>query len=198
MGMAFDAGRAQDDDALIARFAAGDQSAARTLTARHAPRVLALARRMLRDEAEAEDVAQEAMLRLWRTAPDWRPGEAKASTWLHRVAANLCIDRLRRRRRLTDAEAPEVEDETPSALAQMAQVERGAALRAALDDLPDRQRQAVLLRHFAEMSNPEIAARLDVSVEAVESLIARGRRGLAKALAPQRAGLGLEGGGLER
>ena len=196
--MPFDAGSDAPDDVLIARFAAGDRVAARVLTARHAPRVLALARRMLRDEAEAEDVAQEAMLRLWRIAPDWRPGEAKVSTWLHRVVANLCIDRLRKRKRLTDAAPPEVEDETPSALARMAQAERGEALRAALDGLPDRQRQAVLMRHFAEMSNPEIAARLDLSVEAVESLIARGRRGLAKALKPQRAGLGLEGGGLER
>ena len=192
--MPFDAGSDAPDDVLIARFAAGDRVAARVLTARHAPRVLALARRMLRDEAEAEDVAQEAMLRLWRGAEAWRPGEAKLSTWLHRVAANLCIDRIRKRGRLSEAEAPETEDESPSALARMAEAERGAALRAALDDLPDRQRQAVLLRHFAELSNPEIAARMDLSVEAVESLVARGRRGLAKALKPRRAGLGLEDG----
>ena len=87
-----------DEDALMLRFAQGDQSAARDLAARRLPAVFALARRMLRDDAEAEDVAQEAMLRLWKIAPDWRPGEARVGTWLHRVALNLCYDRLRRDR----------------------------------------------------------------------------------------------------
>lgn len=197
MGMPFDAGSGTDDDALVARFAAGDGAAARVLAARHAPRLMALARRMLRDEAEAEDVVQEALLRLWRSADGWRPGEAKLSTWLYRVAANLCIDRLRRRKRLSDAAPPEQEDESPSALSGLAADERGAALREALEALPDRQRQAITLRHMAEMSNPEIAARMELSVEAVESLLARGRRSLARSLAPRREALGLDGSGLD-
>lgn len=192
MVMPLDDGAAADDDTLVARFAQGDGAAARALTDRHAPRVLALARRMLRDEAEAEDVAQEAMLRLWRGAADWRPGEAKLSTWLHRVAANLCIDRIRRRRRLSPEEPPDMADETPSALARMATADRSSALRAALDDLPDRQRQALTLRHFADLSNPEIAEKMELSVEAVESLTARARRGLSRAMAPLRDALGLQ------
>lgn len=189
--MAFDAASDADDDDLMARYASGDQSAARVLAFRHTPRVLAVSRRMLADAAEAEDVAQEAMLRLWKTAPDWRPGEAKVSTWLYRVAANLCVDILRKRRRLSADEAPETADDAPSALTRMEEADRAAALRDAMDALPDRQRAAVTMRHFADLSNPEIGEKLGVSVEAVESLLARGRRALARRLGPQRQKLGL-------
>src|SRR5918997_4063532 len=95
MGTDPDADAATTDAELLARYAGGDQSAARELTSRHAPRIFALARRMLADAAEAEDVTQETMLRLWRIAPDWQD-RAAVGTWLYRVASNLCIDRLRR------------------------------------------------------------------------------------------------------
>lgn len=190
--MALDATGEEGDDALMALFAAGDQSAARALTLRHAPRALALARRMLRDEAEAEDVTQEAMLRVWRLAPDWRPGEAKLSTWIHRVTFNLSTDRLRRRRSASLETAPEPVDDAPSALSGLEAADRATALRLAVNALPERQKRAVEMRHFDELSNPEIAEALEVSVEAVESLLARGRRALARSLTPQRRGLGLE------
>lgn len=190
--MALDAAGEEHDDALMARFAAGDQSAARVLTMRHAPRALALSRRMLRDEAEAEDATQEAMLRVWKMAPDWRPGEAKLSTWIHRVTFNLCADRLRRRRSVPLEAAPEPVDDAPGALAGMEAEDRAAALRQAVEALPERQKQAIEMRHFDELSNPEIAEALEVSVEAVESLLARGRRALARSLTPQRRRLGLE------
>lgn len=181
----------EDDDALMARAATGDAGAADVLIARHGPRALALARAMLRDAAEAEDVAQEAMLRLWKQAPRWRAGEARVGTWLHRVVSNLAIDRMRRRRRLSGEEPPEREDESPGALERLGEAQRRAALLEAMDSLPDRQRAALALRHFAEMSNPQIAERLGLSIEAVESLLARGRRGLARRLAPRREALGL-------
>lgn len=189
--MSFDAAYEETDEALIERFAAGDQSAARALTARLTPRVLGLATRMLQDAAEAEDVAQEAMMRLWKTAPDWRVGEAKVSTWLHRVAANLCIDRLRKRSRggppLEDVAEPQ--DPTPSADTRLIAADRAASVTAAIADLPDRQRRAIELRHFEDLSNPDIGAALGVSVEAVESLLARARRTLAARLAaPERSG----------
>ena len=85
------------DDSLLALYADGDRQASRVLTARLAPRILGYAQRLLSDRAEAEDVTQETMLRLWRMAPDWRPGEAKVSTWAYRVVTNLCTD-LRRAR----------------------------------------------------------------------------------------------------
>lgn len=177
------------DAELVARYAAGDQSAARALTERHAPRVFALARRMLGEAAEAEDVAQETMLRLWRIAPDWED-RAAVGTWLYRVASNLCIDRLRKRRPLSPGPVPEVEDEAPGALRGLEARDRAAALEAALGALPERQRLAIVLRHFEDRSNPEIAAVLELSVEAVESLLARGRRALAAALSGRRAELG--------
>jgi RNA polymerase sigma-70 factor (ECF subfamily) len=181
------------DAELVARYAAGDQQAARRLTLRHAPRVHALARRMLGDGSEAEDVTQETMLRLWRTAPDW-DDRAALGTWLYRVASNLCIDRLRRRRELASAALPEPVDEAPGALGRLETRDRAAALQAALAALPERQRLAVVLRHLEDRPNPEIAAILDTSVEAVESLLARARRALAAELAPRRAELGFTDG----
>lgn len=182
------------DAALLARYAGGDPVAARLLTARHAPRVFAVARRMLGERTEAEDVTQEAMLRLWRIAPDWEAGQASLGTWLYRVAANLCIDRLRRRREVASDRLPERADEAPGALSRMEADDRATALHAALETLPDRQRLAVILRHFEERSNPEIAQILDTSVEAVESLLGRARRELAARLAPRREELGFSDG----
>jgi RNA polymerase sigma-70 factor (ECF subfamily) len=181
------------DAALLARYGAGDDTAARLLSTRLLPRIYAHAFRVLGDGAEAEDVAQEAMMRLWRIAPEWRAGEAKVTTWLYRVTANLCTDRLRARRTTSLEEAAEPADPSPSAAAQMQTAARADALQAALQALPDRQRQAVVLRHIEGLGNPEIAAILEVGVEAVESLTARGKRALGAALMDQRAALGFEG-----
>ena len=192
--MPLDSGLADaPDEALLRLYANGDGQAARELARRFLPRMLAYGRRMLHDAAEAEDVAQEAMVRLWRIAPDWRSGEAQVSTWLWRVVANLCTDRLRRRRPGPPLdEAPEPADPAPSALAAMVAHDRAAALEAALAALPDRQRQAVVLRHLEGLSNPEIAQIMDIGVEAVESLTARGKRALAARLSGQREALGYD------
>ncbi|MFQ8433512.1 RNA polymerase sigma factor [Amaricoccus sp. W119] len=187
--MPLDGETGTSDAELLARYAAGEQSAARALTFRHAPRVLALARRMLGDAAEAEDVAQETLLRMWKVAPDWRE-EARLSTWLYRVASNLCVDRLRRRREHGLDGVPEVADGAASAQDGLEARDRAGALRAALGRLPDRQRLAIVLRHMEERSNIEIAEILGLSVDAVESLLARGRRALAERLMPRRAELG--------
>lgn len=180
-----------DDAALLARYGRGDALAARELTARLLPRVLAFASRMLGgDRAEAEDVAQEAMLRLWRVARDWRQGEAKVSTWLYRVTANLATDRLRRRRGVALDEVAEPEDGRPAAIEAMIETDRAAALQGALASLPGRQRQAVVLRHLEGLSNPQIAEIMEIGVEAVESLTARGKKALAALLAARREELG--------
>lgn len=190
MDMALDARPDLPDEDLLARFARGDAAAARALTLRLTPVALRVAQRMLGDRAEAEDVAQEAMLRLWRMAPDWRPGVAQVSTWLYRVTVNLCTDRLRRRRTVDLDAAGEVADARPAAVQEMIAADRVAALEAALMALPERQRQAVVLRHLEGLSNPEIADILGIGVEAVESLTARGKRMLAAALAGRREELG--------
>ncbi|MES2724277.1 MAG: sigma-70 family RNA polymerase sigma factor, partial [Pseudomonadota bacterium] len=96
------------------RVAQGDPAAVRALAARKLPRMLALAGRMLGDTSEAEDVAQEAMIRAWRQAPTWTPGAARFDTWLHRVTLNLCYDRLRRRREIPTERPPEQSDEGPA------------------------------------------------------------------------------------
>lgn len=181
------------DEALLARYAAGDPAAARVLTLRLVPRAMGYAARMLGDGAEAEDVVQEAMLRLWRAAPGWRAGEAQVSTWLYRVVTNLCTDRLRQRKRRPAAaldEAPEVPDGAQGAEAGLIEADRMAALQAALDALPDRQRQAVILRHIEGFTNPEIAEVMDIGIEAVESLTARAKRALTAILAGRREELG--------
>jgi RNA polymerase sigma-70 factor (ECF subfamily) len=192
MDMPFDARSDTSDDALLIAFGNGDRLAARMLTDRLAPRVIGYAARLLKDRAEAEDVAQDAMMRLWKIAPEWRTGEAKVTTWLYRVVTNLCTDRLRKKRGTGLDEIAEPEDGKPSQDAVLMQKQRVAALDAALDTLPDRQREAVVLRHIEGLSNPEIAQVLEIGVEAVESLTARGKRALAKALADQRETLGFE------
>ena len=189
----YDHSAARDADAaLLARYAAGDAAAARLLAARLSPRAYAHAYLVLGDGAEAEDVTQEALLRLWKQAANWDEGRAQASTWLYRVVANLCTDKLRQRRTepLDDIDAPA--DPAPSAEARLQDGARHDALQAALLRLPERQRQAVILRHIEGLANGEIAEILDVGVEAVESLTARGKKALTADLAAQRDALGYD------
>ncbi len=185
------------DAALLVAYANGDPAAARDLSARLLPRVMGQAIRMLHDRGEAEDVAQEAMLRLWKVAPDWRQGEGQVSTWLYSVVANLCTDRLRRRKRngVGLDQIAEPADPAPGAAATIQTNTRLSALSNALAELPDRQAQAVALRHLEGLSNPEIAAIMDISPRAVESLTARGKRALAALLAGQRDALGYDDDG---
>lgn len=180
------------DDAVLLAYANGDEEAARVLSLRLVPRVLAQATRMLADQAEAEDVAQEAMMKLWEIAADWRQGEAQVSTWLYRVVANLCTDRLRKRRGVSLDQIAEPTDPQMSATAQMQETSRLTALANALAQLPDRQAQAVSLRHLEGLTNPEIAQIMDISVRSVESLTARGKKALADILAGRKAELGYE------
>lgn len=182
------------DEALLALFAQGDARSARLLTGRLGPRCYSVALRVLGNAAEAEEVAQEAMVRLWRIAPDWRSGGAKVSTWLYRVVVNLCIDRQRRNRSVALDAAGEPEDESPGAVERLQQTARMDALQGALMQLPERQRQAIVLRHIEELANPEIAEIMGVGVEAVESLTARGKRALTGLLMGRRMELGYEDG----
>jgi RNA polymerase sigma-70 factor (ECF subfamily) len=178
------AGPVEDPDLdLVRRVGAGDGPACAALVDRHLARILGLAGRMLGSRADAEEVAQEVFLRVWQQAGRWRAGEARFSTWLHRVAVNLCQDRLRRRREtsLEAAGDPPSADPPPEAALQRDAV--AARVGEALRQLPERQRTAILLSHYQELGNVEAAAILGISVEALESLLARGRRRLKELLA---------------
>ena len=179
------------DAALLVAVGNGDASAAKLLIQRLAPRLLAHATRVLGDRAEAEDAVQETMVRLWKMAPDWEQGQAKVSTWCFRVLVNLCTDRIRARREIVDLDTiAEPEADIATVVENMTDAARVSALNTALATLPERQRQAVSLRHIEELSNPEIAEIMDISVEAVESLISRGKRGLVAALQDRKVELG--------
>jgi RNA polymerase sigma factor (sigma-70 family) len=171
------------DEDLVVRVGRGDQAAVQALVARKLPRMLALARRMLGEAAEAEDVAQEVFLRVWRQAPTWKPGAARFDTWMHRVALNLCYDKLRKRREDVVAEPPERPDPNAQPDRGLHAAEVGARVTAAMDKLPQRQKEAIVLCHYQELSNIEAARLMGVSVEALESLLSRGRRSLRAALA---------------
>ncbi len=171
------------DEELVSRVGQGDPAAIQAMVARKLPRMLALAQRMLNDPAEAEDVAQEAMLKAWRQAPRWKPGKARFDTWLHRVALNLCYDRLRRRREVPTDVVPDRPDPGPLPDQGLHAAALGARVNVALAQLPQRQREAIVLCHYQELGNIEAAALLEISVEALESLLSRGRRALRASLA---------------
>jgi RNA polymerase sigma-70 factor (ECF subfamily) len=177
------AAAADPDEDLVRRVGQGDPAAIQALVARKLPRMLALACRMLGDAVEAEDVAQEAMLRVWKQAPRWRPGQARFDTWLHRVGLNLCYDRLRRRREIPTEVLPDRPDPGPAPDRGLLAAELGARVDRALQALPQRQREAIVLCHYQELTNIEAAGLMEVSIEALESLLSRGRRTLRLSLA---------------
>ena len=177
-------GRIDADRELAQAVQRGDRRAIAALTARCLPLVAGLAARTLGDRTEAEDVAQETFVKVWRNIERYEPERARLETWAARIGLNLCYDRLRRRgESQIDAEAPERADPAPLAEAVLAASGAAERVRAAIAALPARQRAALELCHFQERGQVEAAAILEVSVEALESLLARGRRALKAALA---------------
>lgn len=173
------------DDELMVRIASGDAAACQHVVERHLARILGLASRALGDRTEAEDVAQETFLRLWSHADRWRPGTARLSTWLHRVAVNLCLDRRARPR---DAQ---IDDALPDPPDPQSDLTRGLEdkdlaehVQVEIMRLSDAQRMAITLCHYQGLRNTEAADMMRISVEALESLLARARRILRQRLQP--------------
>jgi len=183
----------------MALTAAGEERAFAKLIARHGDRIARLARRMLGPAGDVDDVVQESFLRLWSQAPSWRPGGARLSTWLYRVASNLCIDRLRRPRQAPLSQI--VEPPSPAPRPDQDHAARRAArqVERALQGLAPRQRMAIVLCHFEELTNIEASEVMGLSVDALESLLARGRRALRQELAEESAWLiaALRDGGMD-
>ena len=171
-----------DDQALLARLAAGDAAVFSRLVERHLPRLLGIARRMLRDDAEAEDVSQEALVRLWRNAEKLELGPGGLTPWLRRVVSNLCIDRVRAGRHLAVVEEVPEQPEAASQVRTLGERELATRMNEALQKLPDRQRLALTLFHYEGLSQVEVGEILGASDEAVESLQGRARRTLKTVL----------------
>ena len=178
----------------MAAFADGDRRAAQQLTERLMPKIYAHAYYRLGNTSDAEDVTQEAFLKLWKVAPSWKQDKAQVSTWLYRVVSNLCKDRYRRAtlEGLISVQAPSNESQSPTY--KIEEGIRQKALYTAMSALPEGQRLAVQLRHIDELTNPQIAEIMGVSVEAIESLIARGKRKLTKILQSHKSELGYSHG----
>jgi RNA polymerase sigma-70 factor (ECF subfamily) len=168
----------ETDEDLLARIGRKDTEAVRAMVVRKLPCLLGLASRMLGDRTEAEDVAQETFLRVWREAAHWQSGVAPFDAWLYRVALNLCYDRLRRRRETAMAEPPERVDPGPGPDHGLLRDAEQRRIMAALASLTARQREAIVLQYYQELSNIEAAEIMGVSIEALESLLARARRAL--------------------
>jgi RNA polymerase sigma-70 factor (ECF subfamily) len=168
----------ETDEDLLARVARNDGAAVREIVGRKLPRIVALAVRVLGDRMEAEDIAQETFVRLWRQASRWETGRARFDTWLYGVALNLCRDRLRRRREIYAAEPPDMVDPAPLPDHALDDRDKARTIESALAMLPERQREAIVLQYYEELSNIDAAAIMGISVEALESLLARGRRNL--------------------
>lgn len=173
-----------DDGRLMALVASGDADAFRQIVARHLPKVVAVARRMLGSAADADDVAQEALLRLWRHAERVEVGPNGLGAWLYRVTTNLALDRIRGRRQ-EDPDALETMSVAGDQERSLEQADLARRVEQELQALPERQRAALVLCHYEGLSMTAAGGILGVSEEAIESLLARGRRALRAALADE-------------
>lgn len=170
------------DEALLLAIASGDSRAFEVFLPRYLDRIHGYLLRLTGVAADAEDLAQETFLRVWRKAGSFEPGRVKVSTWLHTIAHNLAIDSFRKRRETLLEQLPEAADELADPARQFASRETSALLEAALAALPENQRAAVLLCQLQGFSNAEAAEVLGVGLRALESLLARARRSLKGAL----------------
>ncbi|MBF0158042.1 MAG: sigma-70 family RNA polymerase sigma factor [Magnetococcales bacterium] len=168
----------------MARAALHEETACRLLVNRYLKPLLNLAARLLQNRADAEDMVQEAFIRLWREAPHWR-GQAKVGTWLHQIVYHACIDRLRQRTvlPLEELEEPLYSEPETDPLATLQLQEAAQLVEQAMAALPPRQRAAILMVHYQEFHQVDAAQVLGIGVEALESLLARGRRKLRQLLA---------------
>ncbi|NWG23500.1 MAG: RNA polymerase sigma factor [Pseudorhodoplanes sp.] len=172
-----------EDDDLVALVADGDHAAFRVLMARHMNRAIRVAQGVLGVPAEADDVAQEAFLRVWRHAGSFDPRRARFTTWLHRIVVNLAIDRRRLPRSESLELAENLADGAQDALAGLIDDDERRAVARALAQMPERFRAAITLFHFEGLSGRDCARALDIGESAFESLLTRARAALRRSIA---------------
>lgn len=165
------------DETLVAALARRDQRALAQLVQRHGGWAARFAERLTGNAQTAEDVVQNAFLRLWNSPERWE-GRSRFTTWFYRVLHNLAVDELRRRRSGHEELHEALEDPAPAPPQVLERDRRDARVRAALDRLPERQRAALVLRHYEDCSQGEAAEILGISEGALESLLSRGRAAL--------------------
>lgn len=169
----------EPDEALMAQIRSGSQAAYRRLVHRHLKRTYALARRLTGNEAEAEDVVQDAFLQVWQRRAQWSDdGGARFTTWLYRVVLNRCIDHKRRPVGQDLDTVAEPSDGAPDAVSTIHRRQVAARLADAQNRLTPQQRAAVTLFYYENLSNADIAAVMQISIGAVESLLKRARQQL--------------------
>ena len=167
----------ESDEALMLKIARGDERAFRLLAPRYATRAIGLARRIAGNVDDAEEIVQEAFLRVWIHAPRWRP-TATFRTWFYRIVFNLALNKKRRAPFAPLAAAGDPPDPSPGAGERMERTESNRMVGAAIATLPERQRAAIMLTYDSELSNAEAAAVLGTSVSAFETLLVRAKRSL--------------------
>jgi len=179
----------ESDEMLMQLIGCGDAGAFRLLVERHQQLVIGTVARMI-GMADAEDVAQQVFLNVWKSAPRWRP-EAKFTTWLLTITKRLVFNESRRRGRARlipqvqeEEGTTDYPDHSPSPDEQLLAQELHRAIEAAMEALPERERLALVLRRYQEMPYEEIAVVLGVSLPAVKSLLFRARNTLKEKLAP--------------
>ncbi|WP_246338127.1 sigma-70 family RNA polymerase sigma factor [Azospirillum oleiclasticum] len=175
-----DAAAPDSDEALMARVADGDAAAFDRLAARHMRRAVALAQRVTGNPSDADEVVQEAFLRVWQHAGRWEPGRASFTAWLQRIVVNLAIDRRRRPGWQPIDEA--LPDEAPDATVLIGEREDAARVTRELGRLNERQRLAVVLFYQEGLSLRAAAEALGIGPTAFGSLLARARQALRAAL----------------
>jgi RNA polymerase sigma-70 factor (ECF subfamily) len=173
-----------DDEALMAEVAAGNRAAFDVLTRRHLRKSLSLACRIVHGRHDAEEVVQDAFLQVWRHANHWRGDRARFTTWLHRIVVNRSLDYWRRRRFAPLEDAADILTPLPDAQAIVEERQLASRVDAAISALPDRQRVALSLCYYEELSAAEAAGVLKMSVSAMESLLVRARCTLREKLQP--------------
>tara|TARA_B110000438_G_scaffold37566_1_gene37325 strand:- start:3043 stop:3582 length:540 start_codon:yes stop_codon:yes gene_type:complete len=174
----------EDERQIIERILAGSDLAFQKILDLHTQRIFNYVRRMTSNSIEAEDLAQETFIRFWVSRDRFDPDRVKLTTWLHRIAHNLCIDYFRRRQ-LQERQVPVQSDSQDSPDTDYELSIRAAVVNKALMTLSERQRSAIVLCHYQNFSQHDAAHILGLSVHALESLLRRGRSKLKQILAEE-------------